>query len=92
MAPSVATPFAAGLMGLQEEEKSGISEPIIFEGTSCIIDMINFLEYRHQKNKTHLKKGRTHITLYAHNSGAFDSYLVLQTPGIKFKNIIKTAS
>lgn len=71
------------------------SGPIIFKGnredpSSCIIDMINFLENKHGKQWT--RNSRAHITLYAHNSGAFDTYLILQNPLIKFKNIIKTAS
>lgn len=38
--------------------------------------------------------GRTRIqvNMYAHNSKGFDSYLVLKTSGLKFKNIIKTNS
>lgn len=30
--------------------------------------------------------------MYAHNGRGFDNYIVLKTPGLKFKNIIRTNS
>lgn len=52
--------------------------------------MIDYIEEKHRHQYT----GRTwvQINMYAHNSKGFDTWVVLRTSGIKFKNIIKTNS
>lgn len=89
-----AVAFACAAKRLDIEEGKESFLPVEWVGDKygespyCINQMIDWLDKQHAHEK--ISHGRVHINLYAHNSRGFDSYIVLKTPGLKFKSIIKS--
>lgn len=65
------------------------NDVMVFEGTDCILQMVNYIEENTQRESSH---HRNHIYLWAHNSKGFDSYIALNQKTLKFKNIVKNGS
>lgn len=65
---------------------SSSDTPVVFEGLECIQNMVKYIDSLYEKKQQFY---RNHVYVWAHNSKGFDSYIVLQTTGLKFKNIVK---